>query len=553
MTSVCMRLLIVEDNPDDAELLLRRLVRAGLDVESERVDNAPDLTRALDSSEWDAVLADYNLPGFGGLEAIRLVGERGVDIPLILVSGAIDVSTALAAVKAGARDFVFKDDTQRLPSVIEREVQEAAERRRRRAAEAERDRALAELREANTQLAAYAALADTDVRAATLGHIVESLLGRVAEAAHADGATMLFLEGNRLVSAGTVGATAALEPEVSLGDGLAGVVAAENVAHYIADVAHERPDLEVGFRGCGVRSTVGIPMHYAGRVSGVLRIDWCEPFEPPSWQMPLFELAADRCATVIENARVYEREHAIAQTLQQVLLSAPLDIPNLEVGQFYASATVDTLVGGDFYDVFQIAENRVAFSIGDVSGKGLDAARVTALIKNAIRALAVEHVSPDEVLGRSNRVVHLFVELEVFITCVYGVLDVLTGELEYASAGHPPPAVIGREGIRMLQTHGALLGPFPEASFPSATTVLAPGESLVLYTDGLTEAKSPDGEYFGEERLRTSLAALASSGAAPQKAAIDLYERVWRFSGGALRDDTAIVVLRPSLADGASQ
>lgn len=550
---VPLRVLLVEDNPDDAELVLRALSRAEFDVRSRRVEDATSLIDALGTAEWDIILADYNLPGFSGLEAIRIVSEQDADIPLILVSGAIDVPTALAAVKAGARDFVAKDDMQRLPSVVEREVEEAAQRRRRRLAETERDLALAELREANQQLAAFASLADIDIRGASTEHIVGEVLTRVAEAERADGATILILDGGLLVTGGTVGTALGAEETVALGAGFAGIVAAEDKPHYVGDLRCDRPELEAALPGGEVRSTVAVPMHHAGRVSGVLRIDWCTPFEFLPWQLPLLQIAADRCATMIENSRLIEREHAIAETLQQVLLSASPNIPGLEVGQFYASATEETLVGGDFYDVFEIGDGRIAFSIGDVSGKGLDAARVTALLKNTIRALAVEGTATDEVLNRGNEVVCRFTDPEVFITAVYGLLDPATGELTYSSAGHPPPVVLGAEGARMLAAHGPLLGAFPGARFPIAETRLAHGESVVLYTDGLTEAKNPSGVFFGEDRLKASLELLGSAGTMPQQVATDLFEQVWEFSAGKLRDDIAIVVLRPRIGASATE
>ena len=153
-TSNSLRVLIVEDSAADAKLMLRQIARAGFDVkESGRVEDAEGLRGALDTT-WDVVLADFNLPSFSGLDALRMINERRLDLPLILVSGVIDTPTALEAMKSGAKDFVFKDDIQRLPSVVRREVDEAAQRRQRQRAESERDHALAELRNANEQLTA---------------------------------------------------------------------------------------------------------------------------------------------------------------------------------------------------------------------------------------------------------------------------------------------------------------------------------------------------------------------------------------------------------------
>jgi len=539
-----LRVLIVEDNADDANLVVRLLKRAGFDVTSRRVDDAAGLSMALeDACEWDIVLSDYNMPGFNGMDALNIVNAHCRDIPLVLVSGAIDVPAALEIMKAGARDFVPKGDPQRLPSVIEREIAEAAQRRERRLIEAERDLALAELREANQQLTAFARLTDVPLHGTTQKQLLDDLLQRLVSAIRSDGATIIMLtDHGLLVSAGAVGPLAGVASGLELGCGFAGTIAALNTPIHIRDAYNDERVVCQATRDSGIRTMLGVPMHYGGKVIGVLHADWLDIVELPAWKLPLLELAADRCAMAIENARLYAHEHMIADTLQQALLSASTSIPGLEIGHSYGSATVATLVGGDFYDVFETGPESVAFSIGDVSGKGLDAASVTALIKNSLRALAIEGHSPELVMCKGNEIVSQFTATETFVTAIYGALDVATGEVTYCSAGHPPPAVVGPEGVRMLNEHGPLLGAWPGVLYSNARARLLPGESLVLYTDGLTEARSSDGSFYGEEHLEEFLATLG--GVAPQDIAARVFEEVWEFSGGKLRDDVAILVIR---------
>ena len=285
-------------------------------------------------------------------------------------------------------------------------------------------------------------------------------------------------------------------------------------------------------------------MHLAGEVTGVLHVHWCSLFEPPEWLPPLLEMAADRCALTIENARYYEREHNIAETLQLALLSVSTDVEGLDVGHFYGSATLETLVGGDFYDLFEIAPGHVAFSIGDVSGKGLNAAAVTALVKNTLRAYAVDGAPPHVVVDKTNEVVSQFTPSDSFVTAVFGVLDVARGSLTYCTAGHPPPAVVGLAGVRELLTSGPVLGAFGGLNYEPAAATLAPGESLVLYTDGLTEARDATGAFFGVERVLESLDRLRDAG--PREIAETLYREIREFSGGTLRDDVAALTLRPT-------
>lgn len=544
-----LRVLIVEDDPDDAELVLRQLKRAGFDVESQRVEDVDGVRTALDASDWDIVLADYNLPTFSGIETLRILSDRGVDVPLILVSGEIDVPTALVAMKAGARDFVLKDDLQRLPSAVEREVAEAAQRRERRAAEEERDRALGELQVANEQLRAFTGLTDVPLQGTTAAQMLDGLLERVATVLGADGATILLIgEDGQLAIRGAVGPAAGVTARRNLGSGFSGTIAAENRPMYIADASDDERVLPA-IRATGIRSMLGVPMHYAGKVVGVLHADWTSVFEPPAWEVPLLEIAADRCAIAIENARIYEHEHSIAQTLQKALLSPSTNITGLDIGHFYASATMETLVGGDFYDVFETEPGCVAFSIGDVSGKGLGAASITALAKNTLRALAIDGHAPDAIMAKSNEVVVRFTSPDTFVTAVFGLLDTSTGSLGYCSAGHPPLAIVGPDGVRMLNEHGPLLGALQGISYPCATERLGPRECVVLYTDGLTEARSPGGEFYGEDRMESFLGSLYD--AAPQDIATRLFEEIWHFSGGKLRDDVAVLVLKPRTGSGA--
>jgi len=130
-----IRLLIVEDSEDDALLMLRELVRGGFDPLHERVETAEALQAALAGHSWDVIVADYRMPGFGALAALEIVKESGFDLPFIIVSGKIGEDLAVAAMKAGAGNYIMKSNLPRLVPAIERELRDAEERRGRRAAE----------------------------------------------------------------------------------------------------------------------------------------------------------------------------------------------------------------------------------------------------------------------------------------------------------------------------------------------------------------------------------------------------------------------------------
>ncbi|HWR69904.1 MAG TPA: response regulator, partial [Dehalococcoidia bacterium] len=130
-----IRVLIVEDSDDDALLLVRQLRNSGFDPTFERVDTAEAMNAALDGRTWDIVLSDFVIPGFGGLEAIKLLRQKGFDIPIMIVSGKIGEETAVKCMKASANDYMMKENLRRLGTAVERELQEAENRRIRRIVE----------------------------------------------------------------------------------------------------------------------------------------------------------------------------------------------------------------------------------------------------------------------------------------------------------------------------------------------------------------------------------------------------------------------------------
>jgi DNA-binding NtrC family response regulator len=143
-----LRLLLVEDSPEDAALMRHELERAGYDVASERIETESAFRQALTQPTWDAVLCDYTLPQFSGANALRIVRETDADLPFIYVSGTMGEDVAVEAMKSGAQDYVMKNNLKRLVPAVERELREARVRREKRVLEADRERLITELRAA---------------------------------------------------------------------------------------------------------------------------------------------------------------------------------------------------------------------------------------------------------------------------------------------------------------------------------------------------------------------------------------------------------------------
>jgi serine phosphatase RsbU (regulator of sigma subunit) len=184
-------------------------------------------------------------------------------------------------------------------------------------------------------------------------------------------------------------------------------------------------------------------------------------------------------------------------------------------------------VGGDFYDCFPTGDGRVAFVIGDVTGKGVPAALVMATTCSLVRFVAEQLHMPGPMLARINDRLSADIPDKMFVTCLIAVLEPATGHLRFANAGHNLPLVRGRGEVRSLRARGMPLGLLPEMVYEEQETVIEPGELLMLYSDGIVEARDPHRELFGDKRLAAHLAA-----STPERDLTDtLCEAVSQFTG----------------------
>jgi serine phosphatase RsbU (regulator of sigma subunit) len=251
---------------------------------------------------------------------------------------------------------------------------------------------------------------------------------------------------------------------------------------------------------------------------------------------------AAQAALAIDNARLYQQQKQFADTMQRSLLprSRPV-IAGLEVGEVYEpSARVD--VGGDVYDFLVLEDGRLAVVLGDVTGHGVDATADMAMAKFVFRSLAREHPEPADFLASANDVICSEIGPGKFISMSYVVVDGATGKVAGASAGHPAPRIVLPDSsARPLEAHGLVLGIDGGQEYAESHAELPSGASLVLYTDGVIEARR-NGELYGDERLDALLAARHELPARTLAAAVA--EDAREFAGGDLSDDLAVVVIR---------
>jgi len=235
-----------------------------------------------------------------------------------------------------------------------------------------------------------------------------------------------------------------------------------------------------------------------------------------------------------------EREIAEARAIQEKLL--PREIPQLagyEIASAWQSAR---LVGGDYFDILPLDEHTLGLCIADVAGKGMPAALLMSNLQAAVRGLSSLSVAPDQLCRRLNSIVHRNTGSDRFITFFYAQLEGPAGRLTYVNAGHNAPFVVRPDGSHeRLRNGGTVLGVFASPDYELGSVQLFPGDRVILFTDGVTEACSPAGEEFGEARLLRLLTDHRTLSAAGLQAKI--LAEVTEFSGGRWQDDATLLVL----------
>jgi serine phosphatase RsbU (regulator of sigma subunit) len=309
-------------------------------------------------------------------------------------------------------------------------------------------------------------------------------------------------------------------------------VAAPDDAHHVLE-----PFLRQG------ATAAVVPLATPSEVLGTITLVSFDPGRPLEQEELDVALAVGaQAALAVDNARLYQHQKDFAETMQRSLLPRELPrVPGLDLGHVYqSSARVD--VGGDLYDFVVLEDGRLAVAVGDVLGKGIGAAADMAMTKFSFRVLARDASEPSSVLASANDVVCDEIEPGKFVTLVYALVDPDAREVACASAGHPPARVVHPSGeVTTVGTPGLALGIERDQEYPAERVRLEPGSTVVLFTDGVIEARR-DGKLYGEERLERLLA--SRRGLAAQELAEAILADCRAFGGGELGDDCAIVCLK---------
>jgi phosphoserine phosphatase RsbU/P len=229
-----------------------------------------------------------------------------------------------------------------------------------------------------------------------------------------------------------------------------------------------------------------------------------------------------------------------ARAIQQGFL--PQEIPQIPGYRIAGAWQPARIVGGDYYDVLPFDDDSVGLCIADVAGKGMPAAMLMSNFQASVRGFASSSLSPDALCEKLNNLVCRNIAADRFITFVYAHLHGPSHRLSYANAGHNAPIVLHRDGTHeRLDMGGGVLGIFKQQSFEAGSFQLAPGDRIVLYTDGVTEARDGAGIEFGDSRLIDVLRDCLD--ADPQIAQEKIFSTVEQFCGGNWEDDATLIVL----------
>ncbi len=334
---------------------------------------------------------------------------------------------------------------------------------------------------------------------------------------------------------------AVLELEVRPGEDVPGYVFASGEPAVFRDLHADMGGLPAAAAASGLRSLIAVPLLARGHSIGVL-IALSEDVAAFSDEdVSLLRTFASQAALAVDTARMYSREHRIAHRLQRSI--RPEQLPTfegLETGTAYVPAAApDAEIGGDFYDMMLSPEGIPFVAIGDVAGKGIEAATKTSMIRYSVRALVAAGFSPSAILSELNRLVCATGETSDIVTLWLGEIDPELGTVRWADGGHPPALLRHADGrTELLGPTGPLLGAIASADYDERAADLSEGDLVVLYTDGVTEARRGN-KFFGEERLRDSL----SDGGSAQSVADRVLGDVRRFVRGDIRDDVAVLAV----------
>lgn len=375
-----------------------------------------------------------------------------------------------------------------------------------------------------------------------LDRVLQEIVRHVREILRADACSLMLAEGERLVhkTAEGMDPTRPREP-IRMGSGPLGQAAKNRRPMLLLDRDPHRDEFPASVRAEGMATVLSVPVETRGRVVGLINVYYRELTSLAPAQVNLLGTLGSQAAVAIENARLYAEKERVAELLRAVLIPRErLEFPGLAVGHRFIPS-MD--LSGDYYDLIPLGNHKCGLVMADVSGKGPDAAIQTVRAKHILKSYALAGYSPRKILSLLNHQVGQD-QIVRQVTVFYAEADLKTRRLRFGSAGHEPPIFWSphQEKPRLLYAEGILIGAVPEATYEDCSIELPEGSWLILYTDGLTEARNEEGEFFGLQRVLELLQ--THPGNSPQRLVNRIYDEVRKFTNGKLSDDFSVMAIR---------
>lgn len=487
-------ILLVDDHRESLAAL--RAVLEPLGAPLVLAESGEQALRALLHIECSVILLDVRMAGMDGLQTARIIRSRPGTrhIPIIFMTAqSSELEEITRAYESGAVDYVVKPFE---PEILRAKVGVFVQLHRERAERVRESRARAEAEAVARAVRTLQILSDAAMTHLDLGELAQALAARSAELFAAD-ATALLLRDDKLPGLHVRALAGPMQlpipgDRVQVGEEILGSIATSRAGAILQARNLDADDRAQAGLDAELTSLLVVPLLSAGELMGLLLLAARDEDRFDQRDLELLTLAAERMALAVDHAQRYADGRLLVETLQRSLLPDRLPLlPQIQVAARYLPAGLAPQVGGDWYDALELDGDRTAVMIGDVVGHGIRAAITMSELRNALRAFAVEGHSPEEALRQLDRVVHATRGPGMVATLLFVVIDAAAGTVTLARAGHPPPALRAVDGsVRFLETARTLpLGIDPEDVPSQEVYPMRPGETLLLFTDGLVERR----------------------------------------------------------------
>ena len=522
-----MNILLVEDNKDHGFLTKSSFDEHAHNFQLSLASSGLEALETLRKFEFDIIFIDHQLPDMNGLDVMKQIHSLQPDIPIVVTTGRGSEELAVSTFREGAVDYIIKDKNyfNLLPDTALRIHKSKS------SLNGKTDRPSFSSQSIYNQVLSTSSSL-LDVHASSL-MLYNDKKGRLETKAFRG------LSHNYL---------SRVQPK--LGEGLAGRAVAESKPFLSSDIDKELyAGLSEFTSDEGIQSAMSIPFTIGNSTRGVLNLYSRSDAGFGAGDEIQASHIVKLSTLALENLKQYRKEHHIAETLQRSHFPRiETEFEGWEIAHRYRVSMEEALLGGDFYDMFPVSGGRHAFVVADVSGKGIEAAAQTAMVKYTLRSYALEDPDPGAVLEKTHHAFCSYMSSEHFVTIFYGVIDPSVKTISYCSAGHPPALFFTAKAdkVTSLQEVFMPVGAWhDDVEYNTNLIPFDPGDTLLVYTDGLPDCREmghKDGAFFGDDNLLKLFSSLTSQKA--ETMAKMMISKLDQFSDSKMRDDLAFFILR---------